>query len=64
VDETATLLGLRPETVKTRLHRARALLRSALEKQFGAALQDVFSFGGERCERIANRVIAALRARP
>jgi RNA polymerase sigma-70 factor (ECF subfamily) len=30
VEETATCLGLRPETVKTRLHRARRLLRSSL----------------------------------
>ena len=27
VEETADLFGLKPETVKTRLHRARALLR-------------------------------------
>ena len=62
VEETAQLLDLRPETVKTRLFRARALLRVALEKRLGAVLQDVFPFGGERCQRIADRVVAKLRA--
>jgi RNA polymerase sigma-70 factor, ECF subfamily len=61
VEETAELLDLRPETVKTRLHRARALLRGALEKQLGPVLQDVFPFGGERCQRIAGRVVQVLR---
>ncbi|TJX21926.1 MAG: RNA polymerase sigma factor, partial [Mesorhizobium sp.] len=31
MDETADLLGVKPETVKTRLHRARALVRKALD---------------------------------
>src|SRR5436190_5147670 len=31
VEDTAAQLGLRPATVKTRLHRARRLLRTALE---------------------------------
>ena len=61
IEETASLLGLRPETVKTRLHRAKARLKAALEKQFGAAVKDVFPFGGERCQRIADRVMVALR---
>ena len=64
VEETAELLDIRPETVKTRLHRARTLLRDALEKQLGPVLQDVFSFGGERCQRIADRVVQILRNCP
>lgn len=63
VDDTARLLGLRPETVKTRLFRARALLRGALEKRLGAVLQEAFPFGGERCQRVADRVVAELRNR-
>lgn len=63
VEDTAELLGLRPETVKTRLFRARALLRGALEERLGRVLQDAFPFGGERCRRIADRVVAALRHR-
>ena len=30
--EAATLLAIRPETVKTRLHRARRLLRLSIER--------------------------------
>jgi RNA polymerase sigma-70 factor, ECF subfamily len=57
VDETAELLGLRPETVKTRLHRARLLLRSTLEEQLGPALTDTFPFDGRRCERMTECVV-------
>jgi RNA polymerase sigma-70 factor (ECF subfamily) len=62
VEETAGLLGLRPETVKTRLHRARALLREALDKQAASVLTDAFPFGASRCERMTERVLARLRA--
>ena len=61
VEETADLLGLRPETVKTRLHRARVLLRGALDRQLGPALQGTFPFDGARCERVTDAVIARLR---
>jgi RNA polymerase sigma-70 factor (ECF subfamily) len=61
IEETAELLDLRPETVKTRLHRARRLLRDDLERQVGPMLTDVFPFAGARCERMADVVIARLR---
>ncbi len=61
IEETASLLGLRPETVKTRLHRARALLRADLERQVGPMLTGAFPFAGQRCERMADAVIAHLR---
>jgi RNA polymerase sigma-70 factor (ECF subfamily) len=60
VEETAALLGLQPETVKTRLHRARKLVRSALEQQIGSALTETFPFAGRRCERMADAVVARL----
>jgi RNA polymerase sigma-70 factor (ECF subfamily) len=62
VAETADLLGLRPETVKTRLHRARHLLRDHLEREVGPMLSEVFPFAGTRCQRIADAVIARLHA--
>ncbi len=62
VEETAQLLGLRPETVKTRLHRARRLLRDALADHVDSMFSDVFPFDGLRCERITNRVIERLNA--
>jgi RNA polymerase sigma-70 factor (ECF subfamily) len=60
VEETAALFGLRPETVKTRLHRARKLLREALEAQVGAALCDAFPFDGARCGRMTEKVLKRL----
>jgi RNA polymerase sigma factor (sigma-70 family) len=63
VDETASSLGLRPETVKTRLHRARRMLRAALEQRVSASLKDAFQFLGVRCARITERVLQRLEAR-
>jgi RNA polymerase sigma-70 factor (ECF subfamily) len=60
VEETADLLGLKPETVKTRLHRARKLLRERLDDELGPVLLDAFPFAGRRCERITETVIAQL----
>jgi RNA polymerase sigma-70 factor (ECF subfamily) len=60
VEETADLLGLRPETVKTRLHRARRLVREQLDKQIGPVLIDAFPFAGRRCERMTEAVIRRL----
>ena len=60
VEETAELYGLKPETVKTRLHRARALLRQDLEQKFGPLLTQTFPFDGARCERMADRVMERL----
>jgi RNA polymerase sigma-70 factor (ECF subfamily) len=57
VDETASQLEIRPETVKTRLHRARRLLREALQQKLGSALQDAYAFDGARCERMTQAVL-------
>ena len=59
-EETAASLGVKPETVKTRLHRARRLLRAALDEQLGAAVTEAFPFLGRRCERITRAVMARL----
>jgi RNA polymerase sigma-70 factor, ECF subfamily len=63
VDETASLLGIRPATVKTRLHRARSLLKARLEKVIGPMLTDAFPFDGERCRRLTARVLARVQMR-
>ncbi|MER8602768.1 RNA polymerase sigma factor [Mesorhizobium sp. M1156] len=60
IEETAELLGVRPETIKTRLHRARALVRKALDDQIGPVLLDAFPFAGWRCERLTNAVMQRL----
>ncbi|TPJ38234.1 RNA polymerase sigma factor [Mesorhizobium sp. B2-6-5] len=60
IEETSELLGVRPETVKTRLHRARTLLRKALDDQIGPVLLDAFPFAGRRCERLTVAVMKRL----
>ncbi|MCO5163983.1 MAG: RNA polymerase sigma factor [Mesorhizobium sp.] len=60
IDETAQLLGIRPETVKTRLHRARARVRTQLDEQIGPVLMDAFPFAGQRCERLTTAVMKRL----
>ena len=55
VQETAECLSIPPATVRTRLFRARALLREALARDMDAATVDVFGFAGERCDRIVAR---------
>ncbi|OQW55775.1 MAG: RNA polymerase subunit sigma [Proteobacteria bacterium SG_bin9] len=60
IEETADVLGLRPETVKTRLHRARRLLRQALDEKLASTMTEAFPFLGRRCERITGMVLARL----
>ncbi len=60
VEETARLLDLPEATVKTRLHRARRLLRQALDEQLAPALAEAFPFDGIRCVRMADRVLERL----
>lgn len=60
IAETATQLSLRPETVKTRLHRARRLIRATLERQIPSSFSELFPFDGMRCEKMADRVIERL----
>ena len=58
--ETAQCLQITEETVKTRLHRARRLLRSRLERTVGAAMDTAFAFGSRRCDRITEMAMARI----
>jgi RNA polymerase sigma-70 factor (ECF subfamily) len=60
VEETAEILDLKPETVKTRLHRARAMLRDNVEKKIGPVVMDAFPFAGRRCDRLTEAVLKQL----
>jgi RNA polymerase sigma-70 factor (ECF subfamily) len=60
VEETAEIFDIRPETVKTRLHRARRLLKDEMEKHVGPVLGDAFPFAGRRCERLTETVLSRL----
>jgi RNA polymerase sigma-70 factor, ECF subfamily len=57
VDETANVLGIKPETVRTRLHRARRMLRDRLGEQFAAVLKDVFPFERPRCDALVRKLL-------
>lgn len=64
VEETARCLGIPPETVKTRLHRAKAKLRRELQDELAAVLADAFPFAGARCARLTQRVLTRLGLPP
>src|SRR5262249_9547408 len=57
VQETAECLSIPPATVRTRLFRARTLLREALARDMDVATVDVFGFAGARCDRIVAAVL-------
>jgi RNA polymerase sigma-70 factor (ECF subfamily) len=60
VAETADVLSIRPETVKTRFHRARLLLQGALGARFDALMPSAFAFAGRNCDRVVAAVLARL----
>ena len=62
VEETASLLDIKPETVKTRLHRARRQLRASLQGTLAATMSEAFPFMGVRCARVTDAVMARLDA--
>ena len=60
VEETADVLDIQPTTVKTRLHRARKMIRDRLEAEIGPVLVDAFPFAGKRCDRLTAAVLDKL----
>lgn len=62
VHETAKCLGIPEATVRTRLFRARALLRDSLERDMDTAKAGVFAFAGARCDRIVATVLARIQS--
>jgi RNA polymerase sigma-70 factor (ECF subfamily) len=57
IKETAECLDLTIETVKTRLHRGRALLRKYLQYRAGILAPEIFPFHLSRCDRIVENVL-------
>ena len=55
--ETGEGLGLGEEAVKTRLHRARAMIRAAVTSRIGAAAAGAFQFQAPRCDRVVAAVL-------
>lgn len=60
VEETALILLIPSETVKSRFHRANRALRKELSGVLESTLPDVFGFDGPRCDRIVSNVLQRL----
>ena len=58
--ETSEGLGLGEEAVKTRLHRARALIRRRITERVGVAAAESFQFHASRCDRVVAGVMARI----
>lgn len=58
--ETSEGLGLGEEAVKTRLHRARVMIRRAVTAQIGEAAAGAFQFQAPRCDRVVAAVLARI----
>jgi RNA polymerase sigma-70 factor (ECF subfamily) len=60
-EETAESLELTTDAVKTRLHRARGLLRKEILVRAGASHAALYPFLGAHCDRIVEAVLARVR---
>jgi RNA polymerase sigma-70 factor (ECF subfamily) len=63
IAETAECLNLSRDAVKTRLHRARILLRDVIYGSVGSGGGSAFWFAGSRCERILATVLVRMSSR-
>jgi len=61
--ETAQLLELSEETVKTRLHRARSVLQRELLAEAGPGIRASFPFLGDRCDQMVETVLRRIGVR-
>ena len=61
IDETANTLGINPGTVKTRLHRARQILRTRFNYRLEELRELAFAFAGARCDYIVKQVFSRLK---
>ena len=55
--ETAECLDISEQNVKTRLHRARILLREQITSNISTVVEDAFQFAGKRCDRVVANVL-------
>ena len=62
--EAAECLGISENTVKTRLNRARALLRQELFERAGLTSAELFPLHLSRCDRVVAAVFARLSLPP
>jgi RNA polymerase sigma-70 factor (ECF subfamily) len=60
--EVAQCLDITEDTVKTRLHRAKLLLRQAIAERVGYRTAEAFQFHLSRCDRVVSNVLAKIDA--
>jgi RNA polymerase sigma-70 factor (ECF subfamily) len=60
--ETASSLSINEDTVKTRLQRAKRLLREQLDRRLGPAATEVYPFHLSRCDRVVAGVMERIAA--
>jgi len=60
VQETAEVLGVTQEAVRSRHFRAKALLRESLAREVDVAERDIYEFGGEHCDLVVATVLARI----
>jgi RNA polymerase sigma-70 factor (ECF subfamily) len=58
--EAAGCLGVSEDVIKTRLHRARTMLRDNLFRRAGVTFEDLYTFGNSRCDRVVAAVMAKI----
>ncbi len=59
--EVAECLGVSEDVVKTRLYRAREILRDNVYRRAGMTFESLFTFGHSRCDRIVAHVMESIR---
>jgi len=61
--EAASCLDVSEDVIKTRLSRARAMLRDGLARRAGMTLESIYPFGNSRCDRVVDAVMAQIMPR-
>jgi RNA polymerase sigma-70 factor (ECF subfamily) len=63
VAATAEILGVSVAVVKTRLHRAHAVLRREVHSRVRGRFTDLYAFHAPRCDRVVQAVLTRIQAR-
>ena len=58
--EASGILNVTEGVVRTRLHRARAMMRDRLSRRAAAGLESAWPFAGARCDRVVAAVMAEI----
>jgi len=62
IADTAAALGLSESLVKTRLHRAHAMLRKDLHSRARGRLTEIYTFHAVRCDRVVKAVFSRIES--